>query len=139
MSYQLSQPLQMTDEQVQEYIAQVYLLIENRKKAGALLSVFDLIAAGGLTLFLAGRQDRIPAAWIFGGVREGMLPDGLLDKAYQLDREIPNATDALESLRLMMNTIDDIRQQAKGMERKMRAAIAGAEKTVALAEEISKI
>lgn len=77
------------------YYQAVMDLIEKRRQNGVLLSSYDLVAGASLIYFLTNNQLQMPASWALSSLRDGLLPDGLLEKARWLDKQYQEFSDAL--------------------------------------------
>lgn len=98
----------MTQEQADAYAARVEQLLSSRQDSSTLLSSFDLIAGASLIFFASGNVKYMPARWVLAGIREGLLPDGLLEQAMSLDRKLSDAREALEPIEDFAESIQDI-------------------------------
>jgi hypothetical protein len=118
-----NQKIEITDEQFAGYIRRVEELIESRRRNGTLLSTFDLIAGASLLFFFTGHNDKMPAKWVFAGVRDGLLPDGILEQSQRLDTRLQKTSQALDTFDSLVDEVNGIQAEAAILRNKIRRAV----------------
>jgi ribulose kinase len=120
----------LDDAFLDAYAQRVDQLIADRKQQGALLSTFDLIAGAALIYFAAEKQMKLPAKWIFGAFREGMLPDGIMDEAGRVAHRIRETDDTIDMMQTLVDEADDLsrevialREETKKLRNKVNATV----------------
>jgi hypothetical protein len=134
---EIEMKIELTDEQIAEYVKEVDQLLERRKKEGTLLATFDLIAGAALIFFLSGHNNKLPARWIFGAY-DGSLPDGLLEKIQQAESDLREARDMLSDMDDLLDSVDDMRVALKKLNGQVDLALKKAKYKVEAAKAIQK-
>lgn len=114
---------EMTDAQLDQYAVTVDDIIRRRKQAGTLLSVFDLVAGAMTVYFMAGKADKIPAAWVFGMMRPDLLPQGVLDDAQDLERQMREISEAMHEIEDLAEDVASLSDAIKRVRTKLSIAI----------------
>lgn len=119
MTEQAVLPIEWTEEQWQAYTDSIEALVESRRRHGSLLSTFDVIAGGANLFFATGQHTRIPAKWVFAGVCDGLLPDGILEVSMRLDTRLREANDFLNEFENLEEEVNTLRDEVTSLRRKV--------------------
>jgi len=115
--------IELPDEFWQAYAQRVEELIESRQRTGSLLSTFDLVAGASIIYFTTGNNNKLPAKWVFAAVRDGLLPDGLMEQAARLDGRLSELRESLSNLDDVAAYCQDTRQLAEALYKKIKATV----------------
>lgn len=127
--------LELTPEQWIAYLDRVEQLLEERRRNGSLLSSFDLIAGASILFFASGNNAKMPAKWVFAGVRDGILPDGILEKAQRLEQRLKDMEVQLQDVDELAETVAHMQNSIAELRERIRETFTGHRDTLKGADE----
>lgn len=112
--------LELTNEQWAAYVEAVDVLVERRRREGALISIFDLIAGASLLFFASGNNLRMPIKWVIAAVRHDLLPESLETEVANLRQQIDDLADMKAGAVEMLATMHQLSVSAQALNLSIR-------------------